>query len=147
MGIQKTPQTASKKNKIKAAAARKRPKRDVSEGRLYIQATFNNTIITITDMAGDVIAWQSSGASGFKHSRKSTPYAAQVAADVLARRVFESGLRKLEIFVMGPGPGRESAMRAFINIKVENVKFEIKSITDRTPIPHNGCKPPKRRRV
>ena len=110
--------------------------------RAYIQATFNNTIVTLTDPAGNVIAWSSSGANGFKGSRKSTPYAAQVTAEQAARKAMEHGLRQVDVFVKGPGSGREMAIRA-----LQASGVHVVSITDTTPIPHNGCRPPKRRRV
>ncbi len=111
-------------------------------GRAYIQATFNNTIVTLTDPAGNVISWSSSGANGFKGSRKSTPYAAQVTAEQAARRAMEHGLRQVDVFVRGPGSGREMAIRS-----LQSAGVMVVSITDTTPIPHNGCRPPKRRRV
>jgi small subunit ribosomal protein S11 len=107
-----------------------------------VQATFNNTIVTLTDPAGNVISWSSAGANGFKGSRKSTPYAAQVTAEQAARRAMEHGLRQVDVFVKGPGSGREMAIRA-----LQTAGVMVVSITDTTPIPHNGCRPPKRRRV
>jgi small subunit ribosomal protein S11 len=107
-----------------------------------VQATFNNTIVTLTDPAGNVIAWSSSGANGFKGSRKSTPYAAQVTAESAARKAMEHGLRQVDVFVRGPGSGREMAIRS-----LQTSGVQVISITDTTPIPHNGCRPPKRRRV
>ena len=121
---------------------RRREKRTVARGRVYIHATFNNTIVTITDQRGGVIAWGSGGTVGFKGSRKSTPYAARLAADKAARDALDMGLQEVDIFVKGPGPGRESAIRA-----IQGLEIAVNSITDRTPVPHNGCRPPKKRRV
>lgn len=126
----------------KKTKARRRERKAVPVGRAYIQSTFNNTIITITDPKGDVIAWGSSGTAGFKGSRKGTPYAAQLAARDAARRAMEYGLRQIEVFVKGPGSGREAAVRS-----LQGAGLYITSIRDVTPIPHNGCRPPKRRRV
>ncbi len=120
----------------------KKEKKQVHTGAAYIQATFNKTIITITDQNGNVVTWSSAGAQGFKGSRKGTPYAAQVAADVAAKKAVGSGMRKRDVFVKGPGSGRESAIRA-----LQAAGLEINLIKDITPVPHNGCKPPKRRRV
>jgi len=114
----------------------------VSEGKAYIQSTFNNTVITITDMQGDVIAWSSSGLAGFKGSRKGTPYAAQLAARDAARRAMSSGMRRVEVYVKGPGSGREAAIRA-----LQASGITVIAIRDVTPIPHNGCRPRGRRRV
>ena len=111
-------------------------------GQAHIQSTFNNTIISITDANGGVIAWGSAGAQGFKGSRKSTPFAAQVTAEATARRAMEHGMRSIEVFVRGPGSGREAAIRS-----LQAAGLEVSAITDVTPIPHNGCRPPKRRRV
>jgi len=108
----------------------------------HIQASFNNTIISFSDQQGNVLAWGSAGSSGFKGSRKSTPYAAQIAAQNAAKVAMEMGLREVEVLVRGPGPGRESAIRA-----MQQVGIRVRSITDETPIPHNGCRPPKKRRV
>jgi len=124
------------------ARARKKVRKNVSDGIAHIHASFNNTIITITDAQGNSIAWSSSGQQGFKGSRKSTPYAAQVAAADAGRKAQEHGMKTLEVQVRGPGSGRESALRA-----LQAVGFVITSIRDVTPIPHNGCRPPKRRRV
>ena len=126
----------------KRAKARRRERKSVPIGRAYIQSTFNNTIVTLTDPKGDVIAWGSSGTAGFKGSRKGTPYAAQLAARDAARRAMEHGLRQIEVYVKGPGSGREAAVRA-----LQSAGLYITSIRDVTPIPHNGCRPPKRRRV
>jgi small subunit ribosomal protein S11 len=120
----------------------RRERRNIPRGQAHIQATFNNTIITITDTQGNSIAWASAGTVGFKGSRKSTPYAAQLAAQQAARSAQDNGMRELDIFVKGPGPGREAAIRS-----LQAAGLVIKSITDVTPIPHNGCRPPKRRRV
>jgi len=125
----------------KRARARRRERKSIPVGRAYIQSTFNNTIVTLTDPKGDVIAWGSSGTAGFKGSRKGTPYAAQLAARDAARRAMEHGLRQIEVYVKGPGSGREAAVRA-----LQSAGLYITSIRDVTPIPHNGCRPPKRRR-
>jgi len=117
-------------------------RKNISTGVAHIQATFNNTIVTITDVSGNVISWSTSGAKGFKGSRKSTPFAAQVAAEDAAKKAQEHGLRSVEVWVKGPGSGRESALRA-----LQAVGLNITLIKDVTPIPHNGCRPPKRRRV
>jgi small subunit ribosomal protein S11 len=124
------------------ARVRRRERKNISSGVAHVNASFNNTMITITDAQGNVIAWSSSGSKGFKGSRKSTPYAAQVAAEDAGRKAQEHGMRTLEIEVKGPGAGRESALRA-----LQAVGFAITAIRDVTPIPHNGCRPPKRRRV
>ena len=121
---------------------RRREKKNISSGIAHVSATFNNTKITITDVQGNAISWSSSGSQGFKGSRKSTPYAAQMAAEDAGRKAMEHGMRTLEVFVKGPGSGRESALRA-----LQAVGFTITAIRDVTPIPHNGCRPPKRRRV
>lgn len=125
-----------------AEAPRKRGKRIVNDGVAHIQASFNNTIITISDRQGNTLCWGTSGGSGFRGSRKSTPFAAQVAAERVGEKANEFGVKSLDVFVRGPGPGRESAVRA-LNI----MGFRINSITDVTPIPHNGCRPPKKRRI
>ena len=121
---------------------RRRERKNISEGVAHIQATFNNTLITITDTAGNVICWASAGSQGFKGSRKSTPFAAQVAAEIVAKKAIDQGMRKVEVCVNGPGAGREAAIRS-----LQAVGLEINLIRDVTPIPHNGCRPPKRRRV
>jgi len=125
-----------------AAKVKKKVKKTVSEGIAHIHASFNNTIITITDRHGNTLCWATAGGSGFKGSRKSTPFAAQVAAEKAGRAAQEYGMKNLEVRVRGPGPGRESAVRA-----LNAVGFEITHIADMTSIPHNGCRPPKRRRV
>jgi small subunit ribosomal protein S11 len=125
-----------------ATRTRKKVKKDVSDGIAHIHASFNNTIITITDRQGNALAWTTAGGSGFRGSRKSTPFAAQVAAERAGDTVKEYGMKNLEVEVKGPGPGRESAVRA-----LHNAGFQITNITDVTPIPHNGCRPPKKRRV
>ena len=121
---------------------RKKAKRVVVDGVAHIHASFNNTIVTITDSQGNAITWATSGGAGFRGSRKSTPFAAQVAAERAGQLAYDSGLKNLDVFVKGPGPGRESAVRA-----LHSVGFKVNTITDITPIPHNGCRPPKRRRV
>jgi len=126
----------------KTPGSRKKVKKHVVDGMAHIHASFNNTIVTITDRQGNALAWTTAGGSGFRGSRKSTPFAAQVAADRVAQMVKEMGMKNMEVFVKGPGPGRESAVRA-----LNNAGFKITNITDVTPIPHNGCRPPKKRRV
>ena len=121
---------------------RKKAKRNVVDGIAHIHASFNNTIITITDREGNTLSWATSGGSGFRGSRKSTPFAAQIASQKAGEAAKEYGLQNLDVFIKGPGPGRESAVRA-----LNTVGFKITNITDVTPIPHNGCRPPKRRRV
>jgi len=122
--------------------ARKKIKKNVAEGIAHVHASFNNTIITITDRQGNALSWASSGGQGFKGSRKSTPFAAQVAAEQAGRAAVECGVKNLEVRIKGPGPGRESSVRA-----LNALGFRITSIQDITPVPHNGCRPPKRRRV
>ena len=126
----------------KRTKAKKRERKSIPAGRAYIQATFNNTLVTITDPVGNVIAWASSGTAGFKGSRKGTPYAAQLAAKSAARKAMEHGLRQVEVYVKGPGGGREAAIRS-----LQSAGLYITGIRDVTPVPHNGCRPPKRRRV
>ena len=121
---------------------KRKVKKNVPAGIVHIQATFNNTIVTITDLAGNAVAWSSSGVQRFKGSRKSTPYAAQLVADDAARKAMEHGMKQVGVYVKGPGSGRESALRA-----IANSGLKITLIKDVTPIPHNGCRPPKRRRV
>ncbi len=121
---------------------KRRERKSIPAGRAYIQSTFNNTIVTLTDPKGNVIAWGSSGTAGFKGSRKGTPYAAQMAAQETARRGMEHGLRQIDVYVKGPGSGREAAIRS-----LQSAGLRITSIRDVTSVPHNGCRPPKRRRV
>jgi small subunit ribosomal protein S11 len=125
-----------------APRAKKKEKKNIVAGIAHVNSTFNNTQVTISDAQGNVVAWSSSGMMGFKGSRKSTPYAAQMAAEDAGRKAQEHGMRELEVRVKGPGSGRESALRA-----LSSVGFTIRSIHDITPVPHNGCRPPKRRRV
>ena len=126
----------------KKIRTKKRVKKNVANGVVHIQSTFNNTIVTITDTVGNVVAWSSAGVQGFKGSRKSTPFAAQLAAQDAAKKAMDHGMRSVEVYVKGPGPGRESALRA-----LQTTGFSVFTIKDVTPIPHNGCRPPKRRRV
>ncbi len=126
----------------RAARGRRRERKMVPRGQAHVQSSFNNTIVTLTDPVGNVLSWGSAGASGFKGSRKSTPYAAQVTADGAAKRAMEHGLRQVDVFVKGPGSGREAAIRS-----LQGAGLQVTSITDVTPIPHNGCRAPKRRRV
>ncbi|MBI3072363.1 MAG: 30S ribosomal protein S11 [Deltaproteobacteria bacterium] len=128
--------------KTEKKRASKKSKKTVATGSVFIQASFNNTIVTVTDAQGNVVAWSSAGAKGFKGSRKSTPFAAQIAAEDAARKAMEHGMRSVAIFVNGPGAGREAALRA-----VQIAGLKVNMIRDVTPIPHNGCRPPKRRRV
>jgi small subunit ribosomal protein S11 len=121
---------------------KKKEKKNITEGIAHIQSTFNNTIVTITDMSGNVIAWASAGTQGFKGSRKGTPFAAQVAAEEAVKKAKEHGMRTVQVYVKGPGSGRESALRA-----LQIAGLNISLIRDVTPVPHNGCRPPKRRRV
>ena len=133
------------KNKPKASlAAKRKKKKQLSDpnGIAFVKATFNNVIVTITDADGNVVSWSSAGKEGFKGSRKNTPYAAQLSAETAAKTAHEMGLRKVEVFVKGPGSGREAAVRG-----MASSGLEVTSIKDRTPLPHNGCRPPKRRRV
>ena len=127
---------------IKKTRTKKKVKKNISNGIVHIQATFNNTIVTITDQTGNVVAWSSSGVQGFKGSRKSTPFASQRAAEDAVKKAMEHGMKNVEVYVKGPGTGRESALRA-----LQAAGFNIMKIRDVTPIPHNGCRPPKRRRV
>jgi len=126
----------------KPQRGRRRERKNVPRGQAYIQATFNNIIVTITDPMGNVVCWSSAGSHGFRGSRKSTPYAAQITSEQAARRAMENGMRSVEVFVKGPGAGRESAIRS-----LQAHGLQVVAITDVTPIPHNGCRPPKRRRV
>ena len=126
----------------KKIRTKKKVKKNVANGVVHIQSTFNNTIVTITDTVGNVVAWSSAGVQGFKGSRKSTPFAAQLAAQDAAKKAMDHGMRSVEVYVKGPGPGRESALRA-----LQATGFSVAVIKDVTPIPHNGCRPPKRRRV
>ena len=128
--------------KAKRRTTKRKEKKNIPTGLAHVRATFNNTIITFTDMKGNVVSWATAGMSGFKGSKKSTPYAAQIAAQNAARKAHENGMRTVGIFVKGPGAGRESAMRA-----INNSGFKVTFIRDITPIPHNGCRPPKKRRV
>jgi len=125
-----------------ASRVRKKVKKNVAEGIAHVHASFNNTIITITDRQGNALSWATSGMAGFKGSRKSTPFAAQVAAEHAGRAAQECGVKNLEVRIKGPGPGRESAVRA-----LNNLGIKITEIQDVTPVPHNGCRPPKRRRI
>ena len=126
----------------KKVVKRRRERKNIEEGAVHIRASFNNTIVTITDTAGNAISWASAGELGYKGSRKSTPFAAQMASETAAKAALEHGLKKVEVYVRGPGSGRESAIRA-----LETVGLQITMIKDVTPVPHNGCRPPKRRRV
>ena len=120
----------------------KKAKRSLSSGQVHIFASFNNTIVTVTDTSGNTIAWGSAGSAGFKGSRKSTPFAARLAAEQAVKAAQQMGLQEAELIVTGPGPGRESAIRA-----VQSMGIKVRSISDKTPVPHNGCRPPKKRRV
>ena len=126
----------------KKARSRRKVRKNVTFGQAHIKTSFNNTIVTLTDLEGNVIAWESAGSAGFKGSRKSTPFAAQVAAESAGRAAQEYGVKNLEVRIKGPGPGRESAVRA-----LNALGLKISSISDVTPVPHNGCRPPKRRRI
>ena len=140
MADEKTTSGAAPRRPVRRGGRKER--KSVPYGKVHIQASFNNTIVTFSDQSGNVIAWGSAGASGFKGSRKSTPYAAQVAAQNTARVAMELGVREVDVLVQGPGPGREAAIRA-----LQQAGVRVRSITDVTPIPHNGCRPPKKRRV
>jgi small subunit ribosomal protein S11 len=133
---------AKAQNNSAAQRVRKKVKKNVAEGVVHVHASFNNTIITITDRQGNALAWATSGGQGFKGSRKSTPFAAQVAAESAGRVALEYGVKNLEVRIKGPGPGRESAVRA-----LHGLGIKITAISDVTPVPHNGCRPPKRRRI
>ena len=126
----------------KTVSKKRRERKNLEQGSAHIRSTFNNTIVTLTDLNGNALAWASAGEMGFKGSRKSTPYAAQTAAETAAKAAMEHGLKTVEVYIKGPGQGRESAIRA-----LQTAGLEIVSIKDVTPIPHNGCRPPKRRRV
>ena len=126
----------------KKVRTKRKEKKNISNGVVHIQSTFNNTIVTIADASGNVVAWSSAGVQGFKGSRKSTPFAAQLAAEDAAKKAMEHGMRTVEVYVKGPGSGRESALRS-----LQAAGFNVTLIKDVTPIPHNGCRPPKRRRV
>lgn len=121
---------------------KKKERKNIASGVVHIQSTFNNTIVTITDPVGNIVSWSSAGVQGFKGSRKSTPFAAQLAAEDAAKKAMEHGMRNVEVYVKGPGAGRESALRS-----LQSAGFNVTIIKDVTPIPHNGCRPPKRRRV
>jgi len=127
---------------MRVQRAKKRERRVVPHGRAYVKSTFNNTVVTITDTSGNAIAWASAGSVGFKGTRKGTPFAAQSTAEAAARRAMEAGMKRVDVYVKGPGAGRETAIRS-----LQAAGLEITSIRDVTPIPHNGCRPPKRRRV
>lgn len=131
-----------KEEKKRKPRGRRKERKSIPRGRVYIQSTFNNTVITLTDPEGKVIAWGSSGTAGFKGSRKGTPYAAQMAAEAASRRAMEHGLRQVDVFIKGPGSGREAAIRS-----LQAAGLTVTGIRDITPIPHNGCRPHKRRRV
>ena len=133
---------AQKGGKKTTAVRRRRERKNIERGAAHIQSTFNNTIVTITDVQGNAISWASSGELGFRGSRKSTPFAAQTAAETAAKAAMEHGMKTVEVFVKGPGAGREAAIRA-----LQACGLEVTSIRDVTPVPHNGCRPPKRRRV
>ena len=139
---QQQQQTQVTAKKARAARARRRERKSVPRGQAYVQSSFNNTIVTLTDPQGNVLSWGSAGATGFKGSRKSTPYAAQITAEGAARRAMDHGLRQVDVFVKGPGAGREAAIRS-----LQAAGIQVTSISDVTPIPHNGCRAPKRRRV
>jgi len=128
--------------KRKVTRTKKKARKNILNGVVHIQSTFNNTIVTVTDPVGNVISWSSAGMNGFKGSRKSTPFASQLASETAAKKAMEHGLKNVEVFVKGPGPGRESAIKA-----LQAAGLTVTMIKDITPVPHNGCKPPKRRRV
>ena len=128
--------------KAKKVVRRKRERKNVEKGAVHIRSSFNNTMVTVTDLQGNALSWASSGGLGFRGSRKSTPYAAQTAAETAAKAAMEHGLKTVEVYVKGPGAGREAAIRA-----LQGVGLEVTKIKDVTPVPHNGCRPPKRRRV
>jgi small subunit ribosomal protein S11 len=126
----------------KSARPKRRERRVVTYGRAYIQSTFNNTVVTVTDPEGAVLAWASSGSVGFKGTKKGTPFAARLAAESVARKALEYGMRRVDVYVKGPGSGRETAIRS-----LQSAGLEVSTIRDVTPIPHNGCRPPRRRRI
>lgn len=132
----------SKKSSRRSSAGRKKTKRTISSAQVHIFASFNNTIITVTDQQGNTVAWTSSGSIGFHGSRKSTPFAARLAAEEAMKRATQLGVQEIDLYIKGPGPGREAAIRA-----IQSQGMKIRSISDVTPIPHNGCRPPKKRRV
>lgn len=142
MATTKGTASSNKKAGGATAARRRRERKNIEKGSVHIQSTFNNTIVTITDVQGNSISWASAGGLGFRGSRKSTPYAAQMAAETAAKAAMEHGLKDVEVYVKGPGQGREAAIRA-----LQAAGLEVNMIKDVTPIPHNGCRPPKRRRV
>ena len=133
---------AATKGKVKKTTRKRREKKDIERGAAHIRSSFNNTMVTITDLQGNAISWASAGGLGFRGSRKSTPFAAQMASEAAAKAAMEHGLRTVEVYVKGPGSGREAAIRA-----LQSAGLEVNMIKDVTPIPHNGCRPPKRRRV
>jgi small subunit ribosomal protein S11 len=142
MASTKTQSTSGAPPSLKGKPGKKKVKKNISTGIACIQSTFNNTVVTITDVNGNTVAWSSAGSRGFKGSRKSTPFAAQLAAEEACRKAMEHGMRSVAVFVKGPGAGRESALRA-----LQTAGFKVTLIRDVTPVPHNGCRPPKRRRV
>ena len=142
MASTKAQTTSGAPPSLKGKPGKKKVKKNIATGIACIQSTFNNTVVTITDVNGNTVAWSSAGARGFKGSRKSTPFAAQVAAESAGRAAMECGVKNLEVRIKGPGPGRESAVRA-----LNALGLKISSISDVTPVPHNGCRPPKRRRI
>ena len=133
---------AATKGKVKKTTRKRREKKNIERGAAHIRSSFNNTMVTITDLQGNAISWASAGGLGFRGSRKSTPFAAQMASEAAAKAAMEHGLRTVEVYVTGPGSGREAAIRA-----LQSAGLEVNMIKDVTPIPHNGCRPPKRRRV
>ena len=133
---------AKKAHATRRSGAKKKIKRSLSSGQVHVMASFNNTIITVTDMQGNTVAWGSAGSAGFKGSRKSTPFAARLAAEQAGKAAQQLGIQEVDIFIKGPGPGRENAIRA-----IQALGIRVRSIADITPVPHNGCRPPKKRRV
>ena len=133
---------AQKSHSQRRKGGARKTKRTLSSGQVHIYATFNNTIVTVTDKQGNTVCWGSAGTSGFKGSRKSTPFAARLAAEEAMKKAQAMGIQEVEVFIKGPGPGREAAIRA-----VQSLGMKVTSITDKTPVPHNGCRPPKKRRV